>query len=319
MRDSKVIVRASLAYAQEQRARSWWHLLSTLAIVVALAAAIAFAPLWPIRLAASAVLGLVLVRVFILYHDFQHGAILAGSTLASVLMRGYGLLVLNPPSIWRRSHDHHHRNVGRVFGASIGSYPVMTCAAWARANRWQRLRYVAMRHPVTIGLGYLTIFLYGMCLRSFLVDRRQHGDAGLALVLHAGIVVTLAILAPSLLLFLIVVPMTIAGALGAYLFYAQHNYPSVRILDGKEWTYLGAALQSSSHIRMGPVMRWFTGNIGFHHVHHVNARIPFYRLPEAMAGIAELQNPGTTSLSPRQIWRCLRLRLWDPQRGRMVR
>ena len=69
---------------------------------------------------------------------------------------------------------------------------------------------------------------------------------------------------------------------------------------------------------MHPVLRWFTGNIGYHHVHHVNARIPFYRLPEAMAGLKELQSPGVTALTPRGIYRCLRLKLWDPEQRRLV-
>jgi omega-6 fatty acid desaturase (delta-12 desaturase) len=79
-----------------------------------------------------------------------------------------------------------------------------------------------------------------------------------------------------------------------------------------------AALRSSSFLRAGALTHWFTGNIGYHHVHHLNSRIPFYRLPEAMAGIPELQNPGTTSLHPMEVWRCLGLKLWDPELNRLV-
>ena len=81
---------------------------------------------------------------------------------------------------------------------------------------------------------------------------------------------------------------------------------------GREWDYIFAALHSSSYIRMSRLMCWFTGNIGYHHVHHLNSKIPFYRLPEAMAAIKELQAPVTTSLRPRDIFACLRLKLWDP-------
>lgn len=319
MRDSKEIIRHSLTYAHEQRGRSWWHLISTLAVVFALAAVVVLVPIWWLRLSASVVLGLVLVRLFIIYHDYQHGTILKGSRAAGALMYCYGLLVLNPPSIWSRSHEHHHRNVGKLYGSSIGSYPIMTKASWAKASRMERLRYTLQRHPITIALGYLTIFLYGMCVRSFLVDRRQHFDSALAIGVHGALIALLAVFAPALMLFLVLIPMVVACAIGAYLFYAQHNYPQAEIMSGKDWTYLGAALRSSSYIRMGPVMRWLTGNIGYHHVHHVNARIPFYRLPEAMAGIVEFQAPGVTSLSPRQMWQCLRLRLWDDELGCMTR
>src|SRR5688572_15009117 len=142
MRDPKEIIRSSLAYASEQRPRSWWHFVSTLTVLAALVAAICIADSWVIRLPVALVLGLVLVRVFIIYHDVQHGTILKGSRIARALMCVYGLLVLNPPRIWSRSHDHHHRIVGRVYGSSIGSYPVMTRAMWDEASTMARLGYV---------------------------------------------------------------------------------------------------------------------------------------------------------------------------------
>jgi len=318
MRDQKSILRHSLTFSTEQRLRSWWNLVSTLIVLFTLVATICAFASWAVRVPASMLLGLVLVRVFVIYHDYRHGSIFKGSHSAGALLNLYGLLVLNPPSIWSRSHDHHHRNVGRIFGSSIGSYPIMTKATWKRASRWQRLRYRMHRHPMTMALGYVTVFLYGMCIRSFLADRRAHYDSALAIALHATIVALLAVFAPWLMLYLILVPMTVASALGAYLFYAQHNYPGAVLMAREDWTYIDAALQSSSYLRMGPVMSWFTGNIGYHHVHHVNAKIPFYRLNEAMNGIRELQVPSSTSLSPRQIWRCLRLKLWDDERACMT-
>ena len=112
--------------------------------------------------------------------------------------------------------------------------------------------------------------------------------------------------------------MTMAAALGGYLFYAQHSFPGMRILPEAEWTVYRAALVSSSYLRVGSVLRWFTGNIGFHHVHHLNSLIPFYRLPETMAAIPELQHPTVTSLRPRAIVACFRANLWDDASGRMI-
>jgi omega-6 fatty acid desaturase (delta-12 desaturase) len=114
------------------------------------------------------------------------------------------------------------------------------------------------------------------------------------------------------------VPSLIMFAVGGYIFYAQHNFPSVILKDDAEWDYLEAALYSSSFIKMSRVMRWFTANIGYHHVHHVNSRIPFYRLPEAMAKIPQLQSPRCTSLNPLEIWTCLHLKLWDEEHGRLI-
>lgn len=111
--------------------------------------------------------------------------------------------------------------------------------------------------------------------------------------------------------FAFLIPTWIAMLSGAYLFYIQHNFPEAKIADQQDWAYVDAALSASSYLETGMVMRWFTGNIGYHHVHHLNAKIPFYRLPEAMKGLVGLQNPGRTSLSIRDISGCLRLKLWD--------
>jgi omega-6 fatty acid desaturase (delta-12 desaturase) len=318
MTDERDIILSSRPFASETRWLSWWHLGSTLAILAALFTTILVFDWWLVRLPVSVLAGLVMVRVFICYHDFEHGTILHGSRLAKVLLHGYGLLVLNPPSIWSRSHGHHHRNVGRVFGASIGSYPLMTRAGYADCSRGEQRAYALSRNPAVIAAGYLTIFLYGMCWRSFVTNPRAHADSGIAIALHLALVATLAVFAPALLLFVVVVPITVACALGAYLFYAQHNFPSVEVLTRENWSYCAAALRNSSYIRMGRLGHWFTGNIGYHHVHHLNARIPFYRLPEAMAGIPALQSPGVTSLGVRDVWRCLQLKLWDPELQRMV-
>ena len=99
---------------------------------------------------------------------------------------------------------------------------------------------------------------------------------------------------------------------------AQHNLPGVSFHDKDDWTYEKAALLSSSYMRTGPIMRYFSANIGFHHVHHLNAKIPFYRLPEAMRAIPDLQQPVVTSLSPVDIFRCLRLKLWHVETQKMV-
>jgi omega-6 fatty acid desaturase (delta-12 desaturase) len=92
----------------------------------------------------------------------------------------------------------------------------------------------------------------------------------------------------------------------------------MRIIPLTEWTHYGGALESSSYLKCGALMRWFTGNIGYHHVHHLNALIPFYRLPAAMQAIPELQHPVVTTFHPRDVWACLRLNLWDPAGQQLV-
>ena len=161
--------------------------------------------------------------------------------------------------------------------------------------------------------------MMGMSLLPFLNRPKRHFDGLLALGLHVGLATLLFIwggwLAPLLFL---VGPCFISSAIGSYLFYAQHNFPSVEYIDKDGWTYEIAALESSSFFKMGPLMHWFTGNIGYHHVHHLNARIPFYRLPETMKKMPELQSPKTTSLKLSEIYNCLRLKLWDVQTQKMI-
>jgi acyl-lipid omega-6 desaturase (Delta-12 desaturase) len=113
-------------------------------------------------------------------------------------------------------------------------------------------------------------------------------------------------------------PMTIASALGSYLFFAQHSFKRMHIISPEAWTFYRAALESSSYMRLNKMMQWFSGNIGYHHIHHLNVRIPFYRLPEAMAAIPELQTPVTTTLSPRDIIACFKSSLWDEDQQKVI-
>ncbi|QDV25028.1 Fatty acid desaturase [Aureliella helgolandensis] len=310
---------ASKFFAQERRGASWWHLSSTLAALVITASVAAWGGAAWLRILGSLLTGLILVRMFILYHDYQHHSILRNSRLASLILSVYGYLMLTPPSVWKRSHDHHHRNNSKLFGASIGSFPIMTTTNYKLASGWEKFEYRLARSPFVILFGYLIVFLFGMCVRPLLMDPRRHWDAPLAVVLHVGVALLLAYCSDwQTSLLVLILPTWVATFSGAYLFYIQHNFPAAKIRKNNEWSYADAALASSSYLELGPIMHWLTGNIGYHHVHHLNAKIPFYRLPEAMAALAELQSPGKTSLRIRDIMGCLRLKLWDVSQDRFV-
>ena len=226
---------------------------------------------------------------------------------------------MTPSSIWKHSHNTHHANNCKLHSIFIGSYPVMTIERYKHSSRSERFKYLAIRHPVTIALGYLTVFVGSMCVGPLIREPGKHRDALYALILHVAIYTSVILwLGWMAALFLLVIPFFVASALGAYLFYSQHNFPTVTYMDEDGWTYEGAALESSSYCRMGAVMNYFTANIGYHHIHHLNSRIPYYRLPEALSGIPELQSAKTTSLKPSEVLRCLRLKLWDVPHQRMV-
>jgi omega-6 fatty acid desaturase (delta-12 desaturase) len=311
---------ATLQFARGSALRSWWHVGSTFVLLVAVLAAAALAPWWPLRAALSLVGALVMVRAFILYHDFMHGALLPGSRLARAIFYGYAALHLTPPRSWRASHNFHHANVGRIRGSDTGSFELMTTEMWRRASPSERLRYRVSRHPATILCAYVTVFFFSVSLLPLVRTPRKNWDSAVSIGAHFAVLVALWGLCGFAAAFhALLLPMAVAAAIGGYLFYAQHSYPGMRILPEDEWTHYRAALASSSHLRVGPVMRWFTGNIGIHHVHHLNPLIPFYALPAAMAAIPELQTAPTTSLRPRDVVACFRASLWDAESGRMVR
>ena len=319
LRTGSDLVRAAKPYTVEDRPKTWRLLITALAVYGAFFAVALLAPAWPIQAVASVLAGLTIVRLFIFYHDHLHGAILADSPLGKLVMRLVGMLTLNPPSVWKETHDYHHQNNAKLLGASIGSYPVVTVKMWGALTPSQRFWYAFARNPLTIAFGYLTIFMLGMCLASFARAPRKHWQGPVAIAMHVGIAGGVAYaVGPLASLFAVVLPLFIACAAGGYLFYAQHNFPDAKFKDRRGWEYWFAAVKSSSMFDMGPLMHWFTGNIGYHHVHHLNHKIPFYRLPEAMAEMPELQSPGRTTWAPRDVLACLRLKLWDAEQDRMV-
>ncbi|MBK9265296.1 MAG: fatty acid desaturase [Polyangiaceae bacterium] len=313
------LVAVTRPFAREDRFRSVVHVVSTFGLLAVATVVAAAAPHWALRVVGSVFEGLLIVRAFILAHDFQHGAILRRSLIGQVIFFVYGVLVLTPPRVWRATHNYHHAHTAKIVGAQIGSYPVMTVEMWRRAPRSKRIAYAIARHPFNILFGYLTIFLGGMCVGAFYRNPRENWDSAVAFVVHVALLVSITyFFGIETTLLVLVGPLLIACALGSYLFYAQHNFPGIHMQPRQSWTFARAAVESSSFMRCGPIMSFFTGDIGYHHVHHLNAVIPFYRLREAMAAIPELQIEPQTSLSVGDVWRCLSLKLWDPQAGKMV-
>jgi acyl-lipid omega-6 desaturase (Delta-12 desaturase) len=315
----KELILATRPFAKEIRGKSWYYTISTILLLALTFTGIVLVPVFAVRLILSVITGLLMVRMFIIYHDHQHHSILKDSRLANFIMTIFGYFILSPTSIWKRSHDHHHTHNSKLFSASIGSYPIATKKKFEEMTNRQRFEYLAIRHPVTIALGYFSMFIFGMCIASFVSSPRKHYDSMIALILHIAVSVFLCIFLGWQIWFcLFFLPFIIAFAMGAYLFYAQHNFPGVTFSENNEWAYEKAALESSSYMEMNPVMAWMTGNIGYHHIHHLNSKIPFYRLPEVMAHFKELQTCKRTSLNLKEVAACLRLKIWDQEKRQMV-
>ncbi|HEY2329306.1 MAG TPA: fatty acid desaturase, partial [Verrucomicrobiae bacterium] len=256
------------AYAKDYTFKSWWCVLSTTFFLVL--SSVGTLPRLPLeihvplalRIFFSALTGLLILRLFVIYHDQQHHAILPKSKLAEIFMRIFGIWALSPSSIWRSSHDHHHAHNSKLRGSNIGSYPIMTKEQFKNSPAGIRFQYLFMRHPLTILFGYLFVFLYGMVINPFLNNPRKHFDCLLSLLLHVAIGAALVLMFGWWALMLtLIFPRVIACAIGSYLFYAQHNFPGVSFKDKGGWTFEKAALESSSYLKTNPVMAWFSANI----------------------------------------------------------
>jgi omega-6 fatty acid desaturase (delta-12 desaturase) len=230
-----------------------------------------------------------------------------------------GIYLLAPKQIWTRSHDHHHNHNSKLTMSGIGSYPTISKSKFLSLTKSQQKLYLVNRHPLTIIFGYVTLFIYWLNLKSFIQSPAKHVDSLGALVFHA-LAAGLIWFYFGFLTFLMawVTPFFIMAGIGSYLFYCQHNFPGASFRENKDWTFVSAALDSTSFLQLNPVMNWFTANIGYHHIHHINSRIPFYRLPEVMDAIPEFSKVSTTTFKLRDIINCFQLKLWDEEQENMI-
>jgi acyl-lipid omega-6 desaturase (Delta-12 desaturase) len=319
VREGRSLIESSRTFAPESSVRSWWAVLSTTALLLSALVALWQPLFWPLRAALSVATGFLVVRQFILFHDYMHGALLRGSTVARCILYPFAIHSMTPPRVWRETHNYHHAHTAQLVGSSIGSFATMTTQQWQEATPAARTRYKLIRHPLTVLFAYFTIFMLDMCLMAFLRAPKKRWDSALALAINWGATIFIwSNFGFATFAFFWFVPLFTACAVGAYLFYAQHNFEGLIIQKREAWCYDRAALHSSSYMEMGPILSYFTANIGYHHVHHLNPTIPYYRLPEAMKAMPELQNPGRVRLTPSVIAATFELKLWDAEQGRMV-
>jgi omega-6 fatty acid desaturase (delta-12 desaturase) len=259
-----------------------------------------------------------LLRTYILFHDCTHGSFLPSRRLNAWLGAVLGLIVYTPFQGWRHSHAVHHATAGDLERRGVGDLPTMTVAEYNAAPLSKRLPYRLLRNPLvmfTIGPFYSLVIQPRMWSRS---DRPRIKRS----VIGTNILLVLVIAAFCLVFgwreyLLVQVPLVLmAGAAGVWLFYVQHQFEDTYWQSSDAWSYDDAALRGSSYLDLPQPLQWFSGNIGLHHVHHLNARIPNYNLQRAHDENAVFHSVPTLSL-----WdglRTVRLKLWDEERGRLV-
>jgi acyl-lipid omega-6 desaturase (Delta-12 desaturase) len=268
----------------------------------------------PVSLVASGFL----VRVFIIFHDCCHGSFLPSRRANRIAGYVTGLLTLTPFEKWQRAHAEHHAGVGDLDRRGSGDVWTMTVAEYLAARRWKRLFYRAFRNPfVMLGIGPALVFVLDNRWPWSVTNRRERFSVHFT---NAGIVAALVVahLTIGLPIFLatLVPTQLLAGAMGVWLFYVQHQFEDVYWARRPAWEPVRAALEGSSYYKLPRVLEWMTGSIGLHHIHHVQPRIPFYRLRRCLAAVPTFQD--VPPLTIRGSLRSARLRLVDEERRQMV-
>jgi omega-6 fatty acid desaturase (delta-12 desaturase) len=313
--------RAALApYAQPHLGRSLLDLATSVVPYLLLSAAMVFSlqVSYLLTVALAVPTAGFLLRTYIVFHDCAHGSLFASKSANAWVGRTLGLLVFSPFASWRHSHAIHHATAGDLERRGVGDVPTLTVAEY-QARGWRgRLGYRLFRNPVIMfGLGWLLamVILPRLTSRSARPRiRRSVIGTNIALAVFIGAIVWLIGWRAYLL---VQVPTAmIAGSVGVWLFYVQHQFEDTYWQASENWSYADAALRGSSYLKLPRVLQFFTANIGLHHVHHLTARIPNYNLQRAHDATAICQAVPTLSL-----WdglRSVRLKLWDERAGRLV-
>tara|TARA_B110000037_G_scaffold218425_1_gene281406 strand:- start:79 stop:1116 length:1038 start_codon:yes stop_codon:yes gene_type:complete len=307
-------------YQKPNALRASWQLINTLGAYAVVLAAIYFTLGTSLWLTSGLIVigGGLVVRIFTISHDCGHGSFFASKRANSIVGFITGVLSLTPYQHWRWEHARHHATSGDLDRRGMGDVWVMTVQEFLDATPWTRFCYRVARHPVAL--------LVAGPLFLFLINNRYTTKG-------AGNVERLSIYGTNLCILLLAVGMSwlvgfqtylwihlaiimVSGSSGVWLFYVQHQFEDVYWERGKKWDFLSAALGGSSFYKLPRVLQWFSGNIGFHHIHHLSARIPNYNL-EACHNSDPLFHQ-VKPLTFRDSIRCFGYHLLDEEAGKMI-
>lgn len=261
-----------------------------------------------------------LLRLFMIQHDCGHGSFFRHRLANDWIGRTIGVLTLTPYGLWQRTHALHHASSGNLDRRGFGDIDTLTVAEYRARSFWGRLKYRLYRHPaVMFGIGPAYLFLFQHRVPFGLMrDGWRPWASAMGTNLMIALIAATLIWLIGIKAFLIVhLPITLlAASFGVWLFYVQHQFEYTTWERDTEWNWHDAALHGSSHYDLPALLRWFTANIGLHHVHHLCSRIPYYRLARVLRDHRELRD--ISRLTLRESFGCVRLVLWDESQHRLV-
>jgi omega-6 fatty acid desaturase (delta-12 desaturase) len=268
----------------------------------------------------SMINSLFIMRLFCIQHDCGHGSFLTNRTASDWVGRVIGIITMTPYDVWRRTHSIHHSHSGDLAHRGIGDIMTLTTEEYNARTPLGRWLYRLYRHPITmfvVGPTYI-FFIQNRLPVGLMNQGRKYWISAMA----TNVAIVLALSAIfyfggwTALVFVFLPSSVLAASIGVWMFYVQHQFETTHWDREEDWQLHEAALHGSSHYDLPLVLRWFSANIGIHHVHHLYARIPFYRLPEILRDHKELVHCNRMTLL--QSIRCASLDLWDAKNRRLI-
>ncbi|HLU21538.1 fatty acid desaturase [Lederbergia graminis] len=258
------------------------------------------------------------IRIFIIFHDCCHQSFFKGKKANKIVGTISGIITMFPYEKWKRSHSIHHATSSNLDKRGEGDIWIMTVEEYVEASFWGRLAYRFYRNPlVMFGLGPIYLFFVENRINRRGAKRKERFNTYLT---NASIVALYALLCWLIgwqAFLLIQAPILfIAGSLGIWLFYVQHQFEDSYFENESEWDYVKAAVDGSSYYKLPKILQWVTGNIGYHHVHHLVPRVPNYNLEKAHESTPPLQKATTITLGTSL--QSLRFRLFDQENKQFV-
>jgi omega-6 fatty acid desaturase (delta-12 desaturase) len=307
-------------YQKSSAGRGIWQIINT---VVPYAALWYFMYLtidisWWLTMPLAVLAAAFLVRVFIISHDCGHGSFFKSPRANHILGAFTSFLVFTPYLHWRWEHSLHHASSGDLDRRGTGDIWTLTVQEYLDSSRWKRFTYRLVRNPIILFvIAPMFVFLIKHRFPKSRAGKRQRRSVYWTNLALLGMVVGLSwIFGVKEYLFIQLLIMGVAGSIGVWLFYVQHQFEDVYWERGSQWDYATAALKGSSFYKLPKVLQWFSGNIGFHHIHHLSPKIPNYHLEKCHKAEPLFQTVKPVTLF--SSFKAFAFRLWDEQRHKLV-